>query len=168
MAYQYYVRSIPSYLEICSDKYSAPVEYVQPSFTRLKQAFDWVSNDYSYEKFRPIDVCKDVPTDSCVIEFVLLRAYRSIEWHEVLSALEECKLRPALYEEQLAFAAKHPELQKRFRIAAFGSVCNFDSGDEGDVSVLSWSRVRGRSLRTCFKPFGWPTHYRFLAVRRPV
>ena len=46
---------------------------------------------------------------------------------EILDAMDAAGLRPALYEELLAFASKYPNEQRKHTIAALGSVARVGS-----------------------------------------
>jgi len=80
---------------------------------------------------------------------------------KVLAYLDSKGLRPATIEELLAFGAAFPELQKKFRIVALGSV---DVVRGNRVAYLPRSVTRGLELVSWYN--GWDAaDYRFLAVR---
>jgi len=144
--------------------YRAEVIYVQPSYADLKKAFDWVYDGYKSTEFKPIDVCKDVSTETREIEFELVHLNKNATTETALAELEKRELRPALYEELLAFAAKYPDLQKQFPIAALGSVCRYD-GSLYSPYVLWYDG--GRDLYFDWFGHDWHDRCRFLAVRKP-
>lgn len=139
------------------------VIYVQPSYADLKQAFDWVYDGYASAEFKPIDVCKDVPTDTREIEFELVHLNKDMSTDAILAQLDKRGLRPALYEELLAFAAKYPELQKQFPIVALGSVFRFDGGLFSPY--VDW-HDRERNLYFHWIDDDWLGFCRFLSVRK--
>ncbi|MCE9586543.1 hypothetical protein K8R04_04490 [Candidatus Uhrbacteria bacterium] len=143
--------------------FRALVEYAQPAYAFLEQAFDWVYDGYKSAKFTPIDVCKDVSTESREIEFELVHLNKGVSTDKALAELDKQVLRPALYEELLAFAVKYPELQKQFPIVALGSVYRVD-GYLCSPYVL-WD---GSERRLHFSWFDgdWSDSCRFLAVRK--
>jgi hypothetical protein len=144
-------------------EYSALVEYRQPSYDELKKAFDWVYDGYKNAEFKQIDVCKDVSTETREIEFELVHLNKDASTDTVLAELDKRELRPALYEELLAFAAKYPEFQKQFPIGALGSVCRYD--DYLCSPCVSWYDEK-RYLSFHWIAHGWLAFFRFLAMRK--
>lgn len=144
--------------------FRAFVQYVQPAYAILKQAFDWVYDGYKNAEFTAIEACKNVLREACEIEFELVHFGKDMSTDVILAELDKRGLRPALYEELLAFAAKYPELQKQFPIVALGSVCRND----GDLfsPYVSWGGDE-RSLNFAWFDYGWGGVCRFLAVRKP-
>ena len=141
----------------------ALVEYAQPTYAMLKQAFDWVYDGYKSAEFKSIDVCKDVSTEAREIKFELVHLGKDANTDTALAELEKRELRPALYEELLAFAVEYPELQKQFPIVALGSVCRNDGSLYSPY--VSWDDGE-RNLRFYWLGNDWHDHYRFLAVRK--
>ena len=143
--------------------FRAEVIYVQPSYADLQKAFDWVYEGYASAEFKPIDACKGISTDTREIEFELVHLNKDASTDEALAELDKRGLRPALYEELLAFAAKHPELQKQFPIVALGSVCR-----DGARLYSPFVRFYGRERRLRFGWLDgrWLRSYRFLSVRK--
>ncbi len=138
------------------------IEYIQPSYDMLKNAFDWVYEGYSSAQFKPIDICKNVSTETREIEFELVHLYMGMCTDGILAELDKRELRPALYEELLAFAVKYPDLQKQFPIVALGSVCLYD-----DRLCSPCVRRNGeeRCLDSDWVGNDWHDGYRFLAAR---
>ncbi|MEK7584402.1 MAG: hypothetical protein AAB490_04090 [Patescibacteria group bacterium] len=147
--------------------FRALVTYAQPTYATLKVAFDWVYDGYGLRSalFAPIDVCKDVSTESREIEFELVHLDKDASTNAVLAELKRLELRPALYEELLAFAKQYPDEQRKYPIVAFGSVCQYD-GDLFSPYVLE--SVDGRCLGMDWidRPDPWDRSCRFLAVRK--
>lgn len=143
--------------------FRAEVIYTHPSYADLEKAFDWVYDGYKGIEFKPIDVCKDVSTESREIEFELVHLNEDVSTDKALAELDKQGLRPALYQELLAFAAKYPELQKQFPIVALGSVCR-RSGHLYSPYV-DWRGVE-RDLYFRWIGHGWHDDCRFLAVRK--
>ncbi|KKR48343.1 MAG: hypothetical protein UT86_C0007G0022, partial [Candidatus Magasanikbacteria bacterium GW2011_GWC2_40_17] len=83
---------------------------------------------------------------------------------EVLAEMDRHGLRPALYEELLAFGAKYPDEQRQFPIIALGSVWR---GFGGRLRVAYLSRGGSeRSLSLYWFGGDWNGFCRFLAVRK--
>lgn len=140
-------------------KFTALVTYVQPSYVKLKKAFNWVVNVFAKTKWKPIDVCKDVTTETRDIEFELVHQDKIESTDAILKELDHRGLRPALYEELLAFVAKYPDREEDSPIVALGSV-NRRGG------VLYSPFVRRLYLGCGQNSFGWGDSCRFLAVRK--
>ncbi len=153
--------------------FRALVNYVQPSHHGLYEAFDYVDPGYAALSFKPIEICKDVPTDAREIEFKLVHLRKRASTKKALAELKRRRLRPALYEELLAFVAKYPDLQKEFRIVALGSVwCILGAARKFAhfrryrySPFVDFIKDRGRSLAFNWIRNGWADDYRFLAVR---
>ncbi len=141
------------------EKYRAHVVYVQPSYTELEQAFDLGYITHENAVFKSSDVCKDVSMEAREIKFELVHLDKDVSTDTALAELEKRKLRPALYEEILAFVAKYPELQKQFPIVALGSLCLSDDN-------LCFPYVGLRFLRFKRLDDGWGAVVRFLAVHK--
>lgn len=142
------------------------VEYRQRSYAELKLAFDWVNKGYKNAEFKPIDICKDVSTETREIEFELVHLNEDVSTDEILADLDKRGFRPALYEELLAFATKHPDEQKKYEIVALGSVCRSSNGHHLCSPYLSQDDL-GRGLIFDWVEGGWwDDDYRFLVVRK--
>jgi hypothetical protein len=72
--------------------------------------------------------------------------------------------RPATHQEEIEFARKHPELQKKFWIVALGSFA-MDGGNRY-VAVLRSASARRVLYDVCWFDFRWASGSRFLLVRR--
>lgn len=141
--------------------FEAPVVYVQPSFEELKQQFSPdVFSDFKSVMFEPIDRCKRVRRVKRKIRFEVIDMVRDSD--VVLDTMKKRILRPALYEEMLAFHAKYPEVLDSSPIVALGS--------EADVRGIRyvacmWRDRRGRHLALDWIGRSWLCGYRALAVR---
>ncbi|HVM91143.1 MAG TPA: hypothetical protein VMU11_04600 [Verrucomicrobiae bacterium] len=153
-------------------KYTAIVEYRQPTYVELCKRFDWVEVAYNSATFERKDVCKDVPSETREVEFELVRFYEEssegcdpMHLDEIIIELGDRGLRPALYEELLAFGAQYPELQKQFRICAPGSW--LDNGrDDYKSPVLSSGEGDSRGLDYTWLDEFEDYSIHFLAVRK--
>ncbi|MBI5732001.1 MAG: hypothetical protein HY982_01435 [Candidatus Magasanikbacteria bacterium] len=144
--------------------FSALVTYIQPSLAALKSAFDWVDDFYAKADFKPIDRCKDVNREQREVSFKYVHLNRDASTDEVLAETDRQNLRPALYEELLAFGAKYPDEQRQFPIVALGSVCR-NSSDGLYVAYLNrCGSERGLYLHRIGRGWGWVC--RFLVVRK--
>ena len=144
--------------------FSAIVTYIQPNLAELKQKFSWVNSDYAKADFKPIDRCKDVSRDTREVAFEYVHMGRDASTDEVLAEMDRHGLRPALYEELLAFGAKYPDEQRQFPIIALGSVWR---GFGGRLRVAYLSRGGSeRSLSLYWFGGDWNGFCRFLAVRK--
>ncbi len=158
---------------ICNDEkgivkvvgmFTAFVDYANPSYQELKSAFDWVDDWYDRAMFKTIDICKSVSREPCVVGFVYVHMDRTASSNEVYATMETRGLRPALYEELLAFAKAYPDEQRKFHIIALGSFC---VGVSGGRYVAYLSDVGyGRRLRLDFFEHDWFDNCRFLAVSK--
>ena len=158
------VQAVAAAVEQVVTTFKAVVEYIQPSYANLKAAFDWINSDYQQAKFEPIDQCKGVLRDTCEVAFQYIHMGRDTSTEAVLAEMDRLGLRPALYEELLAFAKQFPNEQRQFPIVALGSIWVDPSGYR-DVACLSeGSDERDLSLNWCDD--GWFDSYRFLAVSK--
>lgn len=142
----------------------APVVYVQPKFDALKRQFPSdVSLDYKSLTFQPIDRCKGVSRTQREIRFEYLDMTR--DYDVVLAKMDKRVLRPALYEEMLAFDANYPDVLDTSPIIALGS--------EADVRgvryvATMWRDRSGRHLALDWVGRTWSRDYRALVVRLHV
>ena len=144
--------------------FSAIVTYIQPNLAELKQKFSWVNSDYAKADFKPIDRCKDVSRDTREVAFEYVHMGRDASTDEVLAEMDRHGLRPALYEELLAFGAKYPDEQRQFPIIALGSVWR---DFNGDLCVAYLNRNDSeRGLGLDWISDRWGGGCRFLAVRK--
>lgn len=144
--------------------FRAEVIYNQPSYADLKKDFNYVYEGYENAEFKPIDVCKEVSTETREIEFELVHLDKRLDTDAILAELDRQGLRPALYEELLALAKQYPDERRNYPIAAFGSVCR----DDADYLYLPYLDGGRNLLMGCFGgPDPWTASCRFLAVRKP-
>ncbi len=144
--------------------FSAPIAYVQPEFEELKRRFPaYVNPDYKGKRFDPIERCKGVSKESrdVVFEYVYVSSYAAST--RMFGEMDKRHLRPALYEELLGFSEKYPDEQRKYPIAALGSVLNVRG--RRCVAYLTNSD-RGRGLALHWFDRVWHGPYRFLAVRK--
>ena len=145
--------------------FRAEVIYTQPKYADLKKAFDWLSDGYKSVSFKPIEVCKDVSTETREIEFELVHLDKEMHTDAILAELDRRGFRPALYEEILAFAAKYTDEQRKYPIVALGSVCQ-DDGDLDSPYVFEVDVGRYLNMYWIDNPYPSNRNYRFLAVRK--
>jgi hypothetical protein len=143
--------------------FTALVEYRQPSYEELKKQFDCVYDRFENREFKTIDACKDIGRETREIIFELVQVADRRFVGDAMARLLNQGLRPALYEEMLAFAAKFPDEQKKYPIYALGSRC--DRAGDSHPPFLDWDEEDGRLLL-----FGWSSlrpaeSIHFLAVR---
>ena len=148
------------------------VEYRKPSYKELCKQFDSIfypcDSVNDLPNFEPIEACKNVSLETRELEFELLQLDLGIEKTpsrpcscEVPRLLAERGLRPALYEELVAFAAQHAGVLKTFAVIAFGSVrASGRRGDVPRVDAFDSRRLKYSYVCDCDHEL-----YRFLAVR---
>lgn len=158
-------KAVTPVLVAVATTFTALVKYVIPKFEELQKLFDWVHPEFASVKFEPIDICRDIPTDTREVEFVYVRLDCDASDAEVLAEHERQAVRPAIFPELLAFAAKYPDEQRKFPIVARGSVAVL-GGDRRVACLRSDGRERGLGLRWLGAGVGWGRSYRFLAVRK--
>jgi hypothetical protein len=152
-------------------KYSARVEYVQPSSDELKKQFDSMDAQYEDVKFEVIEHCKGVSKENhgsaelaeVEITFEYVHMGRDASPDEVLIEMGRKELRPALYEELLGFAKKYPDEHRKFPIAALGSLANV-YGER--VVAYVWRDIYGQHLGLGWFDSEWSDSVRFLAVSK--
>lgn len=117
------------------------VPYTQPTYEELEKKFDSVRISSSeienvYDNcgyyvrmkvvntvfsFIPMDECKDVSCTPREVVFTYLTCTRDMSTTEAVKIMAANGLRPALYEELLAFTDAYPSEQRRHEIVALGS-----------------------------------------------
>jgi hypothetical protein len=97
------------------------VVYIQPGIRELERRFHVCPHDFE-GTFVPIERCKDVNRKTRKVEFRIVRINRRVTIEVALAILEMNGLRPALYEEFLAFACRYPKDQLKHGVVALGSV----------------------------------------------
>lgn len=100
------------------------------------------------------------------VELILVHFNQRLYSEEVLLLLKERGLRPATFEELLAFGATYPNEQKRFRIAALGSpVWGTFNGFGGRYDPYLGTIGNTRFLAAIWTSFSrWDPETRFAAV----
>lgn len=142
--------------------FSAQIVYDQPEFEELQRRFPaYVNPEYKGKRFDPIERCKAVSKENREVAFEYVHMGRDASTNEVLAEMDRRGLRPALYEELLGFAEKHPDELRKYSIVALGSGTYV--GAHPFVACL-WPVDPGRGLRLAYFDQDWSDFYRFLAV----
>ena len=94
----------------------------------------------------------------------LLHFNRVMSSDQVLAAMKSRNLRPATLSQFLAFVEKYPEEQRKYPIAALGSIWKDDPCGDWRVPCL-WRDSRGWVIELGWFGSVWYGDYRFLAVR---
>ena len=138
--------------------------YVQPEFEELVRRYpDYVNIGFKGHRFDPIDRCRAVSRATREVTFEYIHLSRPVAMEEALVEMSHRGFGPALYEELLGFAERHPDEQRKHPIVALGSVSQLRGGDR--VPFL-WSTKDGRGLHLSGVDKVWSGSCRFLAVRR--
>ena len=140
----------------------AKVDYIQPEYDNLEPEFDWVNSDYRRAKFEDIDTCEAISREAREITFRYLNMNRGACSDEVLAEMDLRGLRPATYEELLAFAANYPDEQNNFSIIALGSF--WIEMDDRRCAAYLYTLNGERALSTAWYNSVWSSSCRFLAV----
>lgn len=148
-------------------EFYADVTYSQPFYRKLMGRFRHSVNPrFQGRTFTAIDRCASLGREMrCILlEYVHLGCKATTD--KVLAEMDRRGLRPALYEELLAFADAYPGEQRKHRIIALGSVTNIDGHDV--VACLSNGKWHGHALDLHWFDTGckWRTGDWFLAVRK--
>lgn len=96
------------------------VDYVQPEYKDLKSIFADVDKDYAKATFTNSDLCKDVSREKREVTFEYVTIDCEILYSNLLVEIDRHGLRPALYEELLAFVGANPNTS-RVQLEALGS-----------------------------------------------
>lgn len=148
-------------------RFSAFVKYVQPDLEELIRRFPayGIFQDCGGKHFEPIKACKEFSREDREVNFELVdiggyTAYTD----EVPERMNRKGLRPALYEELLAFAEKYPDKQW-YPLVALGSE-TWVQGINYVAILFDGSLGRRLFLRHC-GGYGhrWFGNKRYLAVR---
>lgn len=145
--------------------FKAQVEYSAPSYEGLARVFRRVDERFEYELCRasePIEACRGVILARREIMFELVCMDKRTGADTALAQITMQGLRPALFEELLAFAHKYPFGQFNFPIAAIGSHCHF--GDRV-LYAYYYPFIDGRTITLAGTASKWDSEVRFLAVR---
>ncbi len=149
------------------NSFKTVVDYVQPPFPVLDQKFRRVAKGYGLKRFVPIEECKGVVTKARSVSFVCLRMVGKVGYRAVLAEMERRGLRPALYEELLAFSDAHPNEAVKSDIVALGSLLDVEyDGDHDDCVAVLKGGERGLELELDFTWDDWHEGYCFLAARK--
>ena len=137
-----------------------------PTHRDLKQMFDSVGMWYMVAVFtmRRIDDCKDFTAQEPE-HFELLSPKEALSTEAVLAELKTKNLRPALFQELVAFVADKTGEQLSYPIVALGSVFE----EEGVlVSPMVYGLLKQRHLSSTPVKDGLETRHRLLVVRLPA
>lgn len=159
------VAALPAARQKVIATFTVLVTYLIPSYANLKKAFDWVNGAYASAKFEAIERCRGIDRTSREVAFRYFKIGRSMTTEQVLDAMDAAGLRPAIYEELLAFASKYPDEQRGKLIVALGSVARID----GYLLVASLlENDHGRRLNLVYGDPGswWYGNCVFLAVSK--
>jgi len=144
-----------------SASFVAQVVYKQPKFEELKRRFPGrVNKHYKDGRFYPVERCKDVSQENrkVTFEYVYMGRGKVMSTSMALAEMKARGLRPALYEEGLAFAEKYPEEQQKHIIVLLGSeLCVHD-----DNYVASLTHDADGRMLSIVSGIGF---YHYLAVR---
>ncbi len=153
-------------LPLPPDHYSVFVPYGPiPSYAEMdKKLFDssselWDATKYALQSHK---TCKDVDETPGNKEF-WLPCLGEISSDEAIKKADTVGFRPPTFMEALAFAAAHPDLQRKFSIVILG--CFVLYYQFRYVPVLSSNDGR-RGLDRRWFDYGWDADYRFLFVRK--
>jgi len=125
-------------------QFSARVLYVQPEYYELYRQFSGnISPTLEHVRFNRIHCCWDVSRETRVITFELLHLGHEASYEEVLAEMDKRGLRPALYEELLAFTAKYPDEHMKGNLAALGSELSSKKRAVIQITNLSGGRRLG-------------------------
>ncbi len=152
-------------MELSQQQFKALVNYTQTSYEELKRRFPaYINPEYKGKKFVPIECCKAAAlSGDREVAFEYIHMDRIAYTVEVLAEMDRKGLRPALYEELLAFAEKYPDEQRKFPIVALGSETR---AVIGRYIAYLWSDGDGRCLCLNWLGYVWSNGHRFLAVRK--
>jgi hypothetical protein len=98
------------------------------------------------------------------LDVVLVRFDHRMRSEDVIQELDKEGLRPAELPEFLAFAAKYPDVQRKFSVAGLGSVWR-DRKNYRNVPCL-YEASEGRYLDLHWWDDGWYSYTRFAAIHK--
>jgi hypothetical protein len=128
--------------ELTITTYTVTVNYDMSIADMIKAGqYDWTNDDAIAEDF-PVN-----KRESGEIELYVVHFGRYMTIKQLLAELNKRGLQLAELPELLALGAKHPELQRKYRLIAFASECRFVSGS--GLSILRGDDGK----RSLF--FGW-------------
>ncbi|KKT49279.1 MAG: hypothetical protein UW41_C0009G0046 [Candidatus Collierbacteria bacterium GW2011_GWC2_44_18] len=139
--------------------YSVNVDYATSVEQMIKAGkYDWFNDDITSGHFPSNEKGKSQ------MVIYLLNFDGDISSENALQEMNKLGLRPATLKELLALGAQHPNLQRKDVIVALGSTWR---GSGGDVNVpYLYGDESGRDLRLSWFAGGWPSLWRFAAVRK--
>lgn len=146
--------------------YVVLVNYDLPHQKQIETGkFDWITN-YDNKLIRKNSTEHLVPVPNGEIEqrLTLLHLDRYAKTKEVLAEMEKLNLRPTSSHETLAFAAAHPDVQRKFPLIGLGSVWVDSDGYRVSLYLCRFSDKRDLGLRLYGRE--WRDRCHFLAIRK--
>ena len=120
--------------------------------------YDWTNSDITSEHF---PVTRQGKSE---VEVELVHFDRVMSSNDVLRELDKQGYRPADLRELLDFGAAYPEEQRKYPIAALGSVWQLPNGRRRVADLVGSAGYRGLGLD--WLEDDWNEFWRFLAVRK--
>jgi len=142
-------------------QFEALVHYHHPTYDELLHKFDWVCPSYKEARLDPIRQCEHTLRETRIIKFKLMKIDQEHLTKSVLKKMEKQNLRPAMYEELLAFNALYPHQSSLHTIVALGSVSRQNNGNS---SPYLFQNHRGLCLAMDWHECAWDEECRFLVV----
>lgn len=142
-------------------QYETLVHYAQPSYSELQNMYNWVCPSFKDARLEPIKHCENASRETRVIKFKLMSLEREDKTKSILKKMEKQKLRPAMYEELLAFIIAYPEICDSQTIVALGSAAHHHGGL---ASPYCYRDNIGRRLSMDWHECVWDESCRFLVV----
>ena len=144
---------------MCNEIFEVVVDYNLTLDQMVEEGkYDWKTPSLHEETFTNCNGDGQVN-----VELQLVHMNKPVQLKEVMAHLNELNLRPATLPELLAMGAQYPEVQRKFTVAALGSVWDMMNIER----VAHMFEDEGRRIITLrWNGFEWLEHYRFLAVRK--
>ena len=146
-------------------EFTAFVDYQTPSHEQLDDAFDTVSPSFDGVHFTQTAQSSTTPRR---VTFEYVEPVRTATTKEILVAMKRRGVRPATFEELIAFARSFPDEQRKHQIVALGSVAQANGyrfvtliGELGEHT-----HERSIDLNGDDDSYDWKDNYRFLVVRK--
>lgn len=159
------VSAVSPAVPIDPDSLSAEVDYIQPDTDeREVDLFDFADEKFRGATLENVGPCKSISREKRVVHFKYFSNRRAAITKDLLAEMDKRGLRPAIYEELVAFSKRYPSEQRKYPIIALGSVFRRMGGY---LNVPSLEEKKGyRYLCLCR---GWDDCWngndcRFLAV----
>ncbi|MBU4314955.1 hypothetical protein KJ673_00955 [Patescibacteria group bacterium] len=120
--------------------------------------YDWYDDSITSANFLVVG------TGVATIAIELVHLNKVVSSKEALAYMEANGLRPATIEEQLAFGATYPEVQREFPVVGLGSSWVYRNGVRHAPCLYGYGSYR--KLDLYWYDDDWSESYRFLAVRK--